>query len=292
MPDFGIFRGFNDKLFGDKLYAGQLPINLGMIASDFVDSDAQAFFDRVTAAGGTLSATEQLAIDTLVKQMKSDGIWTKMKAIYPMVGASAAACAQNLKSSSFTGTFTATGWTFASTGVTPNGTNAFMNTNLIPDNSLTINNTHLSFYSRTNTVSGVDIGTNDNATTFLPLFKFVVRNSSNEFIALQYSFLTGEILTATNTDSRGFYEISRISNISSKAFKNGSSIVSSTTPNSQTRMSKFSLYIGASNNNGVAQEFSNHQCAFASIGDGLTDPEASNLYTTVQAFQTTLSRQV
>jgi hypothetical protein len=35
MPDFGIFRGFNDKLFGDKLYAGQLPINLGMIASDF-----------------------------------------------------------------------------------------------------------------------------------------------------------------------------------------------------------------------------------------------------------------
>jgi hypothetical protein len=35
MPDFGIFRGFNDKLFGDKLYAGQLPINLGMVKADF-----------------------------------------------------------------------------------------------------------------------------------------------------------------------------------------------------------------------------------------------------------------
>jgi hypothetical protein len=35
MPDFGIFRGFNDKLFGDKLYAGQLPIHLGMVESDF-----------------------------------------------------------------------------------------------------------------------------------------------------------------------------------------------------------------------------------------------------------------
>jgi hypothetical protein len=34
MPDFGIFRGFNDKLFGDKLYAGQLPINLGLIGSE------------------------------------------------------------------------------------------------------------------------------------------------------------------------------------------------------------------------------------------------------------------
>jgi hypothetical protein len=35
MPDFGIFRGFNEKLFGDKLYAGQLPINLGMVRADF-----------------------------------------------------------------------------------------------------------------------------------------------------------------------------------------------------------------------------------------------------------------
>ncbi len=31
MPDFGIFRGFNDKLFGNKLYAGQLPTQLGNI---------------------------------------------------------------------------------------------------------------------------------------------------------------------------------------------------------------------------------------------------------------------
>ena len=34
MPDFGIMRGFNDKLFGDKLYAGQLPTQLGLIGSE------------------------------------------------------------------------------------------------------------------------------------------------------------------------------------------------------------------------------------------------------------------
>jgi hypothetical protein len=37
---------------------------------------------------------------------------------------------------------------------------------------------------------------------------------------------------------------------------------------------------------------SNRECAFSSIGDGLTDTQASNFYTAVQAFQTTLSRQV
>jgi hypothetical protein len=31
MPDFGIMRGFNEKLFGDKLVAGQLPTQLGLI---------------------------------------------------------------------------------------------------------------------------------------------------------------------------------------------------------------------------------------------------------------------
>jgi hypothetical protein len=36
MPDFGIFRGFNEKLFGDKLYAGQLPTQLGIIGSQQV----------------------------------------------------------------------------------------------------------------------------------------------------------------------------------------------------------------------------------------------------------------
>jgi len=38
--------------------------------------------------------------------------------------------------------------------------------------------------------------------------------------------------------------------------------------------------------------YSNAEIAIASIGDGLTDTEAANFYTAVQAFQTTLSRQV
>jgi hypothetical protein len=36
MPDFGIMRGFNEKLFGDKLVAGQLPTQLGLIGSETI----------------------------------------------------------------------------------------------------------------------------------------------------------------------------------------------------------------------------------------------------------------
>jgi len=51
MPDFGIFRGFNEKLFGDKLYAGQLPTQLGLIGSqDFGFTGLLDFYPNAGAA--------------------------------------------------------------------------------------------------------------------------------------------------------------------------------------------------------------------------------------------------
>jgi len=46
------------------------------------------------------------------------------------------------------------------------------------------------------------------------------------------------------------------------------------------------------NQNGTPASYSIRQCAFASIGDGLTDAESSNFYTAVNTYQTTLSRNV
>jgi hypothetical protein len=267
----------------------------GIIASSggvAYDPDAQAFFDRVTTAGGSLSATEKSAVNTLVVQMKAYGIWSGMKAIYPMVGASAAACAQNLKSSSFTGVFNG-GVTYSSLGITGNGITGYMNTQLIPDNELSLNNTHLCFYSRSDSAGNfISMGTNDNAITALPLFKTNPRSSSNNFENLQYSYQAGQILNVSNATSQGFYLISRISSTSNKSYKNNSLVGTSTTLQNQTRISQFSISLMGSNNNGTTLEFSPRQYAYFSIGDGLTDTQASNFYTAVQAFQTTLSRQV
>ena len=280
MPDFGIFRGFNEKLFGDKLFAGQLPINLG---NNF-DPDAAAFFQRVSDAGGTLSATEQLAILTLVADLKNSGIWTAMKAIYPMVGASAGACAQNLKSSSFTGSFTS-GWTFASTGVTPNGTSAYMDTTLIPSTTLSQNNAHISYYSRTNTTaSAVDIGTQDGSNQIYVVYKF----AGLSFIAVNDN---GFALGTAYPNTTSLVVNSRLNGTQIKSYKSGS--LYQTVSTVSTGQSARSVYLGASNNAPLgAAQFSTKQCAFASIGDGLTDTQASDFYTAVQAFQTTLSRQV
>jgi len=50
MPDFGIFRGFNDKLFGNKLYAGQLPTHLGTIGSIIIPIGILDLYPNAAAA--------------------------------------------------------------------------------------------------------------------------------------------------------------------------------------------------------------------------------------------------
>jgi hypothetical protein len=253
------------------------------------DPDAQAFFDRVTTAGGTLSETEKTATNTLVVSMKADGVWTSMKAIYPMVGASAAACAQNLKSSSFTGTFSS-GWTFASTGVTPNGTSAFMNTGLVPNTNLTNNNVHLSYYSRTqNAESSSELGSsNTGYTNQYTLDLYYLGVSQKVFVASNYPVYSA---TSTNTDTLGFGIGSRTSTTSAKLYMDGV-LLGTNVNNNPNGLSTSSIYLGGHNNAGATVEYSSKQCAFASIGDGLTDTQALNFDTAVQAFQTTLSRQV
>jgi len=256
------------------------------------DQDAQAFFNRVTAAGGALTSTEQSAITQLVIDMKTTGIWDRMKAIYPMVGASAAACSQNLKSSSFTGSFSS-GWTYTSNGVNGNGTSSFFNTDLNQSANLLASNNHISIYSRTNF--------NGTITPFNPQADCGVTNNT--------SFSFTQILTRYNgngvlengsqipsvavADSLGFYVGTSTSATSAKLYKNGSSIATSTT--TQTRaLFNNNIYIGATNisTTNLPSGSSSRQYAFASIGDGLSDTQASNFYTAVQAFQTTLSRQV
>jgi len=237
------------------------------------DPDAQAFFDRVTTAGGSLTTTEKNATNQLVLDMKSAGIWSSMKAIYPMVGASAAACAQNLKSSSFTGTFSS-GWTFASTGVTGNGTSAYFDTGLNPNG---FTSWHQSYYSRTTNTTGRDMGI----------------ESFDTIISLGGTFYgrfgSSNVITA-NGDSKGFYINTEAPSLSHKVFKNSSQL--GTTQSFGGSYPNFNTYIGAISVANVATYFTVRQCAFASMGDGLTDTQASNFYTAVQAFQTTLARNI
>ena len=246
----------------------------GLIASSIsgVDADWLAYYNRVIAAGGSLTTTEQNATKTLVADLKANGLWTSMKAIYPMVGASAAACAQNLKSASFTGTFTS-GFTFASTGVTGNGTSAYMNSQV---SAFGFSSLHYSYYSRTTNTSGREMGTE-----IIQPFDLIL-SLGGTF----YNRFAGSSISLSNPNSNGFYVATQDATNLHRAFRN--SVQLGTTQANAPSYENVNIYICAVNSG----YYSAKQCAFASIGDGLTNTQASDFYTAVQAFNTTLARQV
>lgn len=247
-----------------------------------VDPDAQAF---ITAAGIT-DATQQQAINTLVLDLKGYGIWTKMKAIYPFVGGTASTHKWNLKDprdldAAFRLVFNG-GWTHSSTGATPNGTNGYANTYLNTSSILNISSAHFSKYNRTNDLIGNKVDGSSDTTRF-----FQQNYSAGNGIIGEI----GSIASYTQTDTRGLFTISRTANNAFKVFKNSSSVTSNTT--TILNLPSLNVYIGARNENNTGTVFYNtYECAFSSIGDGLTDTEAANLYTAVQAFETTLGRSV
>jgi hypothetical protein len=87
------------------------------------------------------------------------------------------------------------------------------------------------------------------------------------------------------------YTLSRTSNALLRVYKNTSILGSNTLSNPGT-LPSINLFLGAENFNSTPSFYSNREFAFASIGDGLSNTEATNLYNTVQTFQTTLGRQV
>lgn len=254
------------------------------------DADAQAFITATGISGTNATATNKLVID-----LKAANIWTKMKAIYPMVGGTATTCKFNLKDArdldaAYRLTFFG-GGTFSANGYLPNGTNAYADTFLSPSTApLTNNSTHVSIYSRTNSIANTsDIG----SVTGSGLININTRYSDGNLYADQYNFTSNRI-TIVNANSQGFYLSNRTSSTVFKLFKNnaqfGSTVTNVSTPNVTTITSK--IYLSALNNSGSAVNFSNRELAFASIGDGLTDAEALAFYNAVQLFNTTLGRQV
>ena len=244
------------------------------------DSDAQAFLNAAVIT----DTTQASAVNTLVTGLKADGLWTKMAAIYPMVGGTATAHSYNLKNTAaYQLTFNG-GWTHSSTGALPNGTNAYA------DTSFNVNtykdNNHLSYYIRTNLDEvRVDAGLIGSIGQYFDVESRIsnVGYFGNHIAAVNVNFAV--------TDSRGLWLNTRTTSTLQKVYKNGTSQGSNTA--SGTTAINGNIYLGARNVVGTgANLYSTKQTAFASIGDGLDDTDAANLYTRVQTYQTALSRNV
>lgn len=258
------------------------------------ERDAWAFLD----AAKITSSRQQRAVVDLVRGLKHAQLWSKMKAIYPFIGGTATTHKFNLKDprdvdAAFRLVFSG-GWTHSATGADPNGTNAYADTFYIPKDQATLGSVSYGIYNRENTTAGLnDMGCGIPAGNQAHMA--MLSRLSNTFYGDCWSNGVGRISTSL-TDRRGLLLLSRTTSSSMKAFRNGTQL-GSTNTNSQSQSDldflTMKLSISAFTTNALTQiNFNDSECAFAFLGDGLTDANVTALYNIVQRFQTSLGRQV
>jgi hypothetical protein len=274
--------------FGLRTRSGQVSGLIQGIST--TDADALAFI----SAAGITDDTQQYAIIALVNDLKTYGLWSKMKAIYPFVGGTASTHKWNLKDPrdldvafrlSFSG-----GWTHSSTGALPNGTTGYADTFYSPSVNSTTSNLSFGFYSRVNsllagyTLGGLTSGDFAGVNLGLKLL------DSNTYFSANNYVLDG--LGNFITDTRGFFVVNKESTGTNgvKMFGNGTQIRQATP--TQNLLKNINVVLGARRRDATIELYNSREHSFTYFGDTLTSTEITDLYTVVQAYQTSLARNV
>jgi hypothetical protein len=169
-----------------------------------------------------------------------------------------------------------------------------MDTSFNPDSqSLSTTSAHNSLYQRQDSIGGTSrakMGAAFDAAIVNSIGLGFFSVGSREVGIIAAASTSEYAPSGTSTATKGLFLINTNSNRNAQHWisgtKNGSTVTQS------GNMPNRTIYVGATNTGSPTLYYFNREIAFASIGDGLTDTEASNFYTAVQAFQTTLSRQV
>lgn len=246
------------------------------------DKDAEAYF----AIAGITSASERTAVLNFFSGLKANNLWSRMDRLYlisPTSLSAALYCAKSL-----TQMTAVNSPTFATTGITFNGTTNYLNTNT-PANSLQNylqDAASLGVYNRSATPgTGFPVYMGAAASTASGVFRDTASNQQNWRCnsTIQVAF--------TSATVTGLQSASRESSSSLRGFINGANVVSTGASTSAAPVSDL-FFIGANNVGGTPGLFSTIEVAFAYLGGVLSVSEMASFYTLVQAYQTALGRQV
>ena len=116
---------------------------------------------------------------------------------------------------------------------------------------------------------------------------FIISNRNAS--GMQYFAMDATGTYRTVTNGLGLATMNRTSSSDVQSYKNG---VEATATKTENAHSGNSIYVLARNTNNPTDFYSARNLSFAFIGNSLTTTEHANLYTAIQAYQTTLSRNV
>lgn len=268
------------------------------------DADAEDYFTRIGAAGGTITDAAKIAVNRLVYDLKAGDVWNRLFDVGVFAGASLTAALVKLKypagvASTLTNVNFISGDYAQATGLKGNGSTKYLRTGVAPS-AIEFNTPHyhgsLAAYVRSASANGESnpvllgmasgSGGSDSASNYLMM---------DDVNAANFTF-GGEGL-GTNvlavTDPPGMLIGVATSLSARRLFWNGSPQVGSRDTGLATGDgSDREFYVMAQNQGGTAARHHDAHLAFYAIGGELTESHGAALHLAVQLFQTSLGRQV
>lgn len=260
------------------------------------DVDAAAYLSDVISNGGIgIDATISGATETLFLDLKSNGLYTKLYAFYPLLGATSGSTALNAIRDNYFYDLTynnVSGFTFNSSGATGDGLTAWANTNFNNTDFLQ-DNMSMGLYQFTQNTptktEEVSMGQSFGATN-LPHAQFGTRVGSNRI--LRFGSATAVSASAGGLYN-GFYVASRTTSAAGYLYRNGNTtpVLSATTTYTEGGNSRPIAVWNFYQNIGVyGNGYSNQGYSFIFLGEGLSSAEVATFSSIVNTFQTTLGR--
>jgi hypothetical protein len=256
----------------------------GEAKSFAIEPEAQSFFVRA----GITNVTQTNAVQFLVRTLKKVGLWSKIDVLYPFVGGTAMAHAQNLKSSSNTIAWSGSP-THNANGITGNGSSAYGDTGYTPTGRQ--DDAHIVIYSRTQTPNdqrffmGAYSSGGDNQPPYFALYNeganfsaYGVNAAGSPFNLIDVSTDYRGILGASRTDAGRVLAITRSETLE--------------TWQTSTGAPDLSYYVLAGHRLAGALGHTTANLAFASAGKGLTEAELLTYRGIINQFETILGRNV
>jgi hypothetical protein len=241
-------------------------------------SQATAFLARTSG----LSANYQTQYTTMICGLVTDGVWAKLDAFYVFKTSSEANALLSLPSATFNATKNGTPTFTANVGLTPTGTNTdYYSTNLnssVAGGLAMQDSIHFSVWDGTG--AGGDSNSQIAACSTQHLY--------TDFGGSAYFRITtsgGAGIDVATANAVGFYIGNRSGAMTTQGYKNGSSIVTSTTDTSTPLCNQTWTFPGTSVSGVTA---STDLLLGGSIGGSLSSTDASNFYSRFNTYITSV----
>ena len=273
-----MFANKNSKVYFQNTEIKKIYLGDNLIwQRDVWDTDVATFISK----SGITSDIEKNALNTCVKALKSEGLYTKIKVFYPMVGGTSNTTKYDLISTNnnaynidWYG-----GVTFSNLGVKGNGTNAYGNSKYVPSSSNAFT---------------VSIGTNISETASDPIVLGVFDSTTQAFLMQIKGVncnvrLHGDIKTASIVSSNNIYTFNRVVNLMNVFFNTSKKLevtTNGTIPTNSIYLLNMNIKNAPSNS-----RYSQQRIQSTLFHESLTDTEVITLQTIINQFESDLGRK-